>query len=74
MYPDYIMENVRQALGREADDTTADQVIMNMEPIDVLGYYWQWKGIIGYELEILESVCDIFGIDLEEKCFYDPTK
>ena len=74
MYPDYIMKDVRKALGREADDTTVDMIIMNMEPIDVLGKYWQWNGIIGYEGKILESVCDIFGIDIENKCFYDPTK
>lgn len=74
MYPDYIMKDVREALGREADDTTVDMVIMNMDPIDVLGKYWQWNGIIGYEGEMLESVCDIFGIDIENKCFYDPTK
>ncbi len=74
MYPDYIMKNVRRALGREADDATVDPVIMRMEPIKVLREYWQWEGIIGFEEEILETVCDIFGIDLEERCFYDPTK
>lgn len=63
-YSEVVMENVRQALGLEDDDESSDDKIMAMEKSEVLGLYWQWNGIIGYETEILESIEDIFNITL----------
>lgn len=60
-YPEYIYRNVRQTFGLDAQDTSKDAEINRMDKIDVLGRYWQWEGIIGYEYKILQTVCDIYG-------------
>lgn len=59
-YSERIMCNVRQALGREADDTTADGVIYGMDPDDVFRLWLEWEGIIGYSYKIKEVVKELF--------------
>ena len=71
MYPDYIMENVRNNLGLDSDDTSSDKYIEDMDPLEVLERFWIWEGIIGYAELIKDSVCDIYGIDLETRDFYE---
>lgn len=63
-YEEYIMRNVRENLGLEPDDTTEDEAIMEMSKKEVLERYFVWQGIIGYENDIINSVQDIFEVDL----------
>ena len=60
-YTEYIYRNVRQTFGLDAQDKSRDAEINRMDKIDVLGRYWQWEGIIGYEYKMLQTVCDIYG-------------
>lgn len=49
-YPDYIMENVRQNLGLEKDDTSKDDMIMSLVKEEVFNRYCRCLGIDGYIL------------------------
>ena len=67
MYPDYIMEDVRQSLGYEEDDSTVDKMIYELSKREVFALWLQWQGIIGYEDSILDAVENIYNIDLERR-------
>ena len=64
MYPDYIMEKVRQRLGLEPYDTSRDSEINNMSHGTVLDHVLEWEGIIGYGYTIPGWIKDIYGVDL----------
>lgn len=64
-YSDYVMKNVRRALGLEGNDESRDKEIMEMDKTEVLGLYFQWEGIIGYEDEMVDVVTDIWDVYLE---------
>lgn len=63
-YPEYIMQNVRQNLGLESDDTSMDSEINNMSKREVFARCLEWEGIIGYEYKILSLINEIFCVDL----------
>jgi len=65
IYSEDVMENVRRALGLEKDDESMDNEIMEMDKVTVLGLYFQWEGIIGYEDEIVGVVSDIWDVYLD---------
>ena len=64
MYPDYIMEKVRQHLGLESYDTSRDNEINMMSHSSVFQHCLEWEGIIGYDLAILDWVKEIYGVTL----------
>ena len=71
MYSDNIMEALRQRLGLEENDTSKDDLIMEMEPEDVLDMYLCWEGIIGWTGRIIEIVEEVYRVDLEAREFYE---
>ncbi len=64
VYPDYIMQKVRQHLGLEYYDTSRDAEINDMAHNDVFYHCLEWEGIIGYDLTIRGWVVDIYGVTL----------
>lgn len=63
-YPEEIMRNIRQNLGLEADDTSKDDYIMQMDKEDALDRCLTWEGICGYGSLVLSMVNGIYGTDL----------
>lgn len=64
IYPNYIMEKVRQRLGVESYDTSRDEEINGMSKDNVFSAVLEWEGIIGYAWTIKDWIKDIYGIEL----------
>lgn len=62
MYPDYIMEKVRQRLGLESGDTSRDGEIERMSHDTLFNHCLEWEGIIGFDYTIRNFVIDIYGV------------
>ena len=62
-YNEDIMEAVRQHIGLNEDDESADEEIMNMDKSDVFAAYCKWHGLMGswYNtlLEVIENIYDV---------------
>lgn len=65
MYPEYIMQKVRQHLGLEEYDTSRDDEINNMTHDSVFSHCLEWEGIIGYVYMIRDLVRDIYWVTLQ---------
>lgn len=65
-YFDSIMQDVRENLGLEFNDTSMDEKINSMPRQEVLNRVCEWNGLIGYEKTIREWVENIWGIDLDD--------
>lgn len=65
MYPNYIMEKVRQHLGLEPYDTSRDEEINSMSHRSILDHCLEWEGIIGYTGQIIGWIDDIYGVSLD---------
>lgn len=65
-YFDSIMEDVRQNLGLEPDDTSRDEEINAMERQEILDRVCEWHGLINYGETIREWIEDIWGLDLDD--------
>ena len=65
-YSDSIMEDVRQNLGLEPDDTSRDDEINEMTRSEVLDRVCNWNGLIGYTDTIREWIEDVWGVDLDD--------
>lgn len=65
VYPEWIMNKVRQSLGLEPGDMTRDGEINNMSHHEVFKRCLEWEGIIGYDYTLRGWVNDIYGIMLE---------
>lgn len=63
-YPDYVMQAVRQNLGRKPNDKSSDEIIMGMEPDSVLDMALSWEGICGYGYFVKKLVQDIYRVNL----------
>lgn len=67
-YNDDIMEAVRQTLGLEEDDVSADDKIMDMDRAEVFKRYCRWNGLLGSWYDtLLEVVENIYDVELEER-------
>ena len=64
-YFDSIMEDVRQNLGLEADDTSKDDEISEMSRDEILDRVCEWNGLIGYGSTVREWVENIWVNDLD---------
>ena len=58
------IEAVRQSLGLEADDTSADNTILAMSKSEQLNRILQWNGLISYGSTIEGWVERVWGITL----------
>jgi hypothetical protein len=63
-YPEYIMSDLRQRRRLEGNDTSKDELIMNMNKDRVLDEVCNWNGLINYGSTIRNWVEDIYGIKL----------
>ena len=67
-YNDKIMKAVRQSLGLDKDDETADEEIMSMNRKRVFKLYCQWNGVLGsWYNTLLEVVENIYDVKLKER-------
>ena len=70
-YPEYIMEAVRQNyFDLEADDTSKDEKIEEMDPETVFGSWVNWEGIFGYTGNILDAIESIYDCSFDDREFY----
>lgn len=69
--PPDIMENMRQARGLDAYDTSKDEEILKMSGIEFLNECLNWEGIIGYTNFIIEIIEYAFGVDLDDYPFVE---
>lgn len=66
-YNDEIMKAVRQSLGLDEDDESADDEIMSMNRKRVFKIYCRWNGLLGSWYDILlEVVENIYDVELKE--------
>lgn len=67
-YIDEVMEAVRQRIGLEEDDESADEEIMQMDRSKVFKEYCLWNGLLGSWYDtLLEVVENIYDVELEER-------
>ena len=67
-YIDEVMEAVRQRMGLEEDDESADEEIMQMDRSKVFKEYCLWNGLLGSWYDtLLEVVESIYDVKLEER-------
>lgn len=65
-YNDDIMKAVRQNMGLEEDNESADNEIMQMDEKEVFKAYCHWNGFLGnWYSTLIKTVEDIFGVELE---------
>jgi len=72
--PSYIMEDLRERMGLDCDDESADDEILSLSGADFLNEWLGWQGIMGYTDSILEVIKLAFGIDLLEAPFTETIK
>ena len=67
-YNDEIMKAVRQSLGLDEDDESADDEIMSMNMKRVFKIYCRWNGLLGSWYDtLLEVVENIYDVELKER-------
>ncbi len=66
MYPEYIMESLREYHGLDADDTSRDEEFQAMCPQEALVACMEYEGICGYGYWLFNRIADIYGIHLDE--------
>lgn len=67
VYNDDVMKAVRQSLGYKEDDTTRDEVIMEMPKEDVFQRYCQWNGLLGGWYQwLIDAVESIYEVELRQ--------
>lgn len=65
-YNDDVMKSVRQNMGLEENDESADNEIMQMDEKEVFKAYCHWNGFLGnWYSTLIKTVEDIFGVELE---------
>lgn len=70
-YPEYIMEAVRQNyFDLEADDTSEDEKIEEMDPETVFNSWLNWEGIFGYTGNILYAIESIYDCSFDDRKSY----
>ena len=64
MYPDEIMNYVRQNMGLEKWDNSKDEIIFKMSKNEVFDKVCEWNGLFGYSETLRQWLKDIYGIKL----------
>lgn len=65
-YPDNIMEILRQRMGLDEDDTSRDDELQTLTPLEALDECLSWEGIDGYTSWILGIIRDTFKVKLKD--------
>lgn len=63
-YPEHIMQQVRQNLDLEEDDTNEDQYINSMGKEEIFERVCTWNGLLGYADTIKNWIEDIYEIEI----------
>lgn len=63
-YPDYIVEQAREALGLDKDDESNDYEIDTMSHDEMFELLLEYEGIIGYASMIRGWIEDIYEVTL----------
>ena len=63
-YPDNIMEILRQRVGLDEDDTSRDDELQTLTPVEALDECLSWEGIEEYTDWILDVIRDTFKVKL----------
>lgn len=67
MYPQHIVEIVRERLDLEPDDTSLDMKIANMSKNEIFKHVVGWNGLLGgYDITIKGWIRSIYGVDLND--------
>lgn len=66
IYPDKIMNIVREYLGMDYDDCSRDEEISLMTKAEIFELVLEHEGIIGYVNWIMRRIKEIYDVDLEE--------
>lgn len=69
-----IMEELRQVIGLEEDDTSADEKILKMSGFEFFNKWLEWNGIIGWTRSFLSVIQMAYGIDLTKYPFDNPVE
>ena len=64
-YPDNIMEILRQRVGLDEDDTSRDDELQTLTPVEALDECLSWEGIEEYTDWILDIIRDTFKVKLK---------
>lgn len=64
-YPESILQDVRQRLDLDTDDTSRDAEIMAMSPNAVFDHVCSWNGLVHYVSIIRYWIKSIYGIELK---------
>jgi hypothetical protein len=60
---EYILYDIRQALGYEEDDDSHDQEILAMLPSKQFELYCRWNGLLGWSGKLADVVLELFVDD-----------
>ena len=63
-YSEIVMQNVRENMGLEMNDTSHDKFIETLGRHEVLDRFLTWEGIIGYTDKIEDAISDIYNVNL----------
>ena len=67
--PESVMKDMRERLGYDEGDSTADEEILTMSGKEFLEEYLGWNGLIGFADTIIEAIYMAYGISLEDEPF-----
>lgn len=60
MLSHYIINDIREALGVDRDDTSLDEEIMAMSPEEQFNLWCQWNGLLGWSYKLKTVVLELF--------------
>lgn len=63
-YSEIVMQNLRENMGLEPNDTSQDKYIESLGRHEVLDRFLTWEGIIGYTNKIEDAISDIYNVNL----------
>ena len=63
-YSERVMQNVRENMGLEPNDTSQDKFIEALGRHEVFDRFLTWEGIIGYTNKIEDAISDIYNVNL----------
>ena len=63
-YSERVMQNVRENMGLEPDNTSRDKDIESLGRHEVFDIFLVWEGIIGYTNKIKDAISDIYNVNL----------
>lgn len=57
---EHILQDMRQAQGLEADDSSMDTYLLELSPSEQFELYCQWNGLINWSEKLSSVVLELF--------------